>query len=370
MVNISSEGSNGTSTVQKRIAILVGNGVEDSEFKIPYTALKQTKANVRVIGSRMNDEYKGKQGKVSVKPDATFTEVRSEDFDAIIIPGGQAPDHIRTNQNAVRLVMNAMAQGILVAAICHGPQVLIEADQLRGKRATGFRSIRKDMQNAGATYVDESVVIDGNLITSRRPGDLALFTETILGNLGLMAQQAQPTAMADTSYDWWQRAAEWGGSSRLDILNALNAAILGERYTLDALKQYGDRTSDPELSLVLQEIVGVKNTNMMLLETRLNAFDEKVTWQNLGSDAYATLQNWLQSSDDLSIMRRTLGDLQTGIIDAMHFSSQLTDPITADVFQQVELNLLTCEERLSTLYRARLGEKVQSPNPTTLAATA
>ncbi|MEB3357231.1 MAG: type 1 glutamine amidotransferase domain-containing protein [Synechococcales bacterium] len=370
MVNTVSPENGSTSTAQKRVAIFIGNGVEDSEFKIPYTALKQAGANVRVVGSRMNDEYKGKQGKVSVRPDATFTEVRSEDFDAIIIPGGQAPDHIRTNDNAVRLVMDGMAQGILIAAVCHGPQVLIEADQLRGKRATGFRSIRKDMENAGATYVDESVVVDGNLITSRRPSDLALFTEAILGNLGLLTQVTRPDAETNTTFDWWQRAAAWGGSSRQDILNALNAGILGERYTLDALKQYGDRAADPELGVVLQEIVGVKNTNLMLLEARLKALGEEVTWQTVGSDAYATLQSWLQSSDDLSIMRRTLGDIQTGIVDAMHFSSQLTDPTTADLFHQVELNLLTCEERLSTLYRARMGEKVESPKPTTLAATA
>ena len=101
-------------------------------------------------------------------------------------PGGHAPDHIRVNDQAVRLVINAMAQGKLIAAVCHGPQVLVEADQLRDKQATGFRSIRKDMQNAGATYIDEPVVVDGNLITSRRPGEgLPMFTTMILSRLGL-----------------------------------------------------------------------------------------------------------------------------------------------------------------------------------------
>jgi hypothetical protein len=90
-------------------------------------------------------------------------------FDAVIIPGGMAPDKMRRNPNTVGFVQDAMQQGKLVAAVCHGPQVLIEGDLLRGKQATGFIAIRKDMINAGANYIDEPLVIDGNLITSRQP---------------------------------------------------------------------------------------------------------------------------------------------------------------------------------------------------------
>src|SRR5919112_2199999 len=145
-------------TGQKRVAILVEKNFEDSEFQIPYNALKSAGAEVTVLGSRMNETYQGKQGKASIAPDATTTEALARDFDAVVIPGGMAPDTMRTNLKTVRFVQDAVAQGKLVAAVCHGPQVLIEGDLLKGKRATGFRAIRKDMQNAGANYENAPVV--------------------------------------------------------------------------------------------------------------------------------------------------------------------------------------------------------------------
>ncbi len=163
----------------KRVALLIESHVEDAEFLVPYTALKEAGAEVTVLGSRMNEKYAGKQGKLTREADATTTDARPEDFDAVIIPGGMAPDRMRTNMKTVRFVERAVELGKLVAAVCHGPQVLIEADLLKGKRATGFRAIRKDMQNAGANYEDAPVVTDGNLITSRRPGDLPVFTTAI-----------------------------------------------------------------------------------------------------------------------------------------------------------------------------------------------
>jgi protease I len=99
----------------KRVAILIEKDFEDAEFQIPYTALQQAGAEVTVLGSRMNEKYKGKQGKVSKEADGTTTEFLAEDFDAVIIPGGQAPDTMRTNMKTVRFVQDAMQQGKLVA---------------------------------------------------------------------------------------------------------------------------------------------------------------------------------------------------------------------------------------------------------------
>jgi protease I len=351
----------------KKVAILIENGFEDSEFKVPYTALKQAKAQVWVLGARMNEEYQGKRGKESVKPDATVTEVRSEDFDAIVIPGGAAPDKIRTNPNAVRLVMNAIAQDKIVAAVCHGPQVLIEADQLRGRQATGFRAIRKDMENAGATYIDESAVVDGNLLTARQPGDLAMFSTILLTRLGLNIEGTSLPDQGDRNFEFWKLAEAWGGSSRLEIVNALNTAITGEHYTLKVFEQYQERAQDTELQVVLSEIIAAKRQNIQLLEQRLGNFNEQVSWQALGSEALATLQGWLQASNDLDILRRALGDIQTGVVDAYHLSIQLTDPITVSVLSQVTENLSNLEMRLSDLYRARLGHDMIPPKPTTFA---
>jgi protease I len=357
-------------TQQIRVAILIENQFEDSEFQIPYTALKQANAKTVVVGTRMNDEYHGKHGKVSIKPQATATEVRAEDFEAIVIPGGGAPDLMRTNPNVIRLVHEAVAQNKLIAAVCHGPQVLIEADQLHDKRVTGYRAIRKDIENAGATYIDEPVVSDGNLITARQPSDLPMFTTAILGRLGLAIEGMLLPDPTDRNVEWWHYAERWGGSSRQDIVNALNTAIVGERYTLSSFKHYRDRVSDPELRLVLEEIIATKERHTVLLEERLNLFSERITWQTASSEAYATLQGWLlQANDDLAILRRALGDIQTGLVDANHLSSQITDPITTELFMQIAENLLRAEERLATLYRARKGESVEPPLPTTIAAS-
>lgn len=353
----------------KRVAILIENDFEDSEFKVPYTALKKAGAETIILGSRMNETYKGKRGQVSVTPDGTAAEVLSEDFDAIFIPGGAAPDKIRQNVNAVRLIMDGIAQGRLIAAVCHGIQVLIEADQLRGKRATGFSSIRKDIQNAGATYIDEPVVMDGNLLTSRQPGDLALFTVTLLSSLGLRIEGMTFPETSDQTFEWWKLAEAWGGSSRYDIVNALNTALVGERYTVAAFKEYGSKVSDVQLSMVLREALTTKQRHIETLESRLAAFNEQISWQAMGSEALARLQMWLQSTqNDQDIMRRALGDIQTGLYDSTHLSGQLTDPITAKIFEEIASNLCQHEQLFAELYRDRSGQNVQPPSPTTVIA--
>lgn len=118
----------------KRVAILIENGVEDAEFQVPYKGLQMAGTDVVVLGSRMNEKYTGKQGKVSIQPDGTTTEAMASEFDAVVIPGGMAPDRMRINPNTVRFVQEAMEQGKLVAAVCHGPQVLIEGDLLKENR--------------------------------------------------------------------------------------------------------------------------------------------------------------------------------------------------------------------------------------------
>jgi protease I len=351
-----------------RVAILIEKNFEDSEFQVPYTALTQAGAEIVVLGSRMNDEYKGKRGKVTIKPDATATEVAAEDFDAIVIPGGAAPDRIRTNPNAVRLVVQAMDEGKPVAAVCHGPQVLIEADRLRGRRATGFLAIRKDMENAGATYVNERLVIDGNLITSRQPGDLPIFATAILARLGLTIENLTLPDVSEHHYEWWKLGEAWGGSSRSDIVKALNAAIAGEHYTSKTFEHYAEHASNSELRSLLQELGTTKKHNITRLETRLADFNERASWQAAGGEVYANLQNLVQSGDDVAIMRRALGELQTGVVDAYNLSVQLTDPLTADLLMEVEANLAQCEQRLADFYRSRLGKNPQPPIPTAVTA--
>ncbi|HEV7842247.1 MAG TPA: DJ-1/PfpI/YhbO family deglycase/protease, partial [Pyrinomonadaceae bacterium] len=283
----------------KRVAVLIEKNFEDSEFQIPYTALKAAGAEVTVLGSRMNEEYTGKQGKASVKADGTTTEARAEDFDAVVIPGGMAPDTMRTNMKTVRFVEDAVKQNKLVAAICHGPQVLIEGDLLKGRRATGFRAIRKDMQNAGASFSDEPLVVDGQLITSRRPGDLPIFTVAILRRLGLSIKETHLPDETDRNADWWKLGEEWGGSTKSEIVDGLNTAIRGERYAVAAFEHYAEKASAPELKSIFKEIAGTKQSHITRLEGRLTDLGGKEDFQAAGaSSAWATLKSWLQSSDD------------------------------------------------------------------------
>ncbi len=356
------------STNVKRVAILVEKNFEDSEFQVPYTALQKAGAQVIVLGSRMNEEYKGKKGKVSVKPDATATEVRAEDFDAVIIPGGAAPDRMRVNPNMVRLVQDAVAQGKLVAAVCHGPQVLIEGDLLKGKRATGYRSIRKDMENAGTIYVNEPLVVDNNLITSRQPGDLPIFTTAILSRLNLSIEGTVLPQETELTAEWWKLAETWNGSSKSLIAKGLNTALAGERYAREAFEHYAERISDPELRSLLQEMIENKQCHIEALEARLNDIGESPSLPASAADIYAIFKTRLQStSDDLEILLRVLGDLQTGVVDTYNLCNQFTDPATTALFNAIETELAQYEQQVAELYRERVG-KVGPAQPTTGAA--
>jgi len=164
----------------KKIAILAEEDFEDSELIEPMKAMKNAGAKVVVVGSGSQETYRGKRGGVTVRVDATAEKVRAEDFDAIIVPGGYAADKMRSHQSMVDLVRKAYDLGKVVAAICHGPQLLISADIVRGRRVTSWPSVAVDLRNAGADWVDAPVVQDGNLITSRKPADLPRFNKAII----------------------------------------------------------------------------------------------------------------------------------------------------------------------------------------------
>ena len=164
----------------KRIAILAEEGFEDSELIEPMRVLKDAGARVLIVGSGSQETYRGKRGGATVRVDATADKVKAEDFDAIIVPGGYAPDKMRLYQSMIDLVRKAHDLGKVVAAICHGPQLLISAEIVRGRRVTSWPSVAVDLRNAGADWVDVPVVQDGNLITSRKPADLPRFNKAII----------------------------------------------------------------------------------------------------------------------------------------------------------------------------------------------
>ena len=164
----------------KRIAILVEKDFEDAELVEPMRALQDSGARVVIVGSRSKESYKGKKGTAEVTAEITADKVKVEDFDAVVVPGGYAPDKMRLHQPMIDLVRKAYEQGKVIAAVCHGPQLLISADIVRGHRVTSWPSVAVDLKNAGATWVDEPVVRDGNIITSRKPADLPKFNKTII----------------------------------------------------------------------------------------------------------------------------------------------------------------------------------------------
>jgi len=167
-----------------RIAFVLGDDFEDSEFRKPYDAMVSAGYTVEVLGAKAGETVAGKQGKERVKIEAAADDRDPSSYDALVIPGGYSPDHLRVDPGVVAFVQAMARGGKLIAAVCHGPQLLIEADAVRGKQVTSWPSVKTDLKNAGATWVDREVVVDGQLITSRKPDDLPAFAEAIKANLG------------------------------------------------------------------------------------------------------------------------------------------------------------------------------------------
>src|SRR3954470_15264816 len=176
----------------KRVAILVEEEFEDRELSGPLDALRAAGAIVTLVGPTRGVAFKGKRGQAIVTSDIAAGAARMADFDALVIPGGHAPDKMRMRHAMVDLAREAMDTGKPVAAICHGPQLLISANALRGRTLTCWPSIAIDVKNAGGLYVDQPVVVDGNLITSRRPDDVPVFSEAIIQALAKV--HAKPLA--------------------------------------------------------------------------------------------------------------------------------------------------------------------------------
>jgi protease I len=179
----------------KKVAILATDGYEQVELTDPKKNLEHAGAQVDVISIK-SGQIKGWNhtdwGK-SVKVDHLVTEVKPADYDALVLPGGQInPDKLRTDKSAVSFIREFVESGKPVAAICHGPWGLIEADVVKGKTVTSWPSIHTDLKNAGANWVDKEVVQDGNLITSRKPEDIPAFSNQLIETLA----HTQPMAKA------------------------------------------------------------------------------------------------------------------------------------------------------------------------------
>lgn len=162
-----------------RIACLLDAGFEDSEFRKPFDAFTEAGHQVTVIGHEAGKEVQGYRGKERSTTDKGIEQVQPDQFDALFIPGGYSPDHLRGNPAVVQFTKAFFTAGKPVFAVCHGPQLIIAAGEYK-RRLTAWTTIQDDLRKLGADVVDEEVVVDGNLVTSRKPDDLDAFTRESL----------------------------------------------------------------------------------------------------------------------------------------------------------------------------------------------
>jgi protease I len=178
-----------------KVALLIEDEYQEMEAWYPRLRLAEEGATVIVVGSGRKDTFESKLG-YPIDADCSADEIAADAVDAVVIPGGYAPDHMRLSRPMIDLVRQANEAGKLVAAICHGGWMLASADAVRGRRITGYLPIRDDVVNAGGTWVDAEVVRDGNVITSRTPDDLPAFAREIVGFLSSRASEPEAEAAA------------------------------------------------------------------------------------------------------------------------------------------------------------------------------
>jgi protease I len=167
----------------KKVLIFLEDGYEDSEFIYPYYRFQEEGYKLDIVAPKAKHAYTGKHG-TQYTSDLSPDQVSLDQYAAVVIPGGMAPDKMRVNEGLVNIVKEANNKGLVIAAVCHAPQVLISADIVRGKTLTGWPSVRTDLKNAGANVVvDQPAVVDGNIVTGRWPADLPAFCKAAINLL-------------------------------------------------------------------------------------------------------------------------------------------------------------------------------------------
>ncbi|MFB5678732.1 type 1 glutamine amidotransferase domain-containing protein [Paenibacillus terreus] len=166
-----------------KVAFLLANEFEDSEMQVPYDEVKKAGHEADIIGLRQGETLTGKKGKAKYTADIAIADAKAGDYDAVVIPGGSSPENLRLDAHILKFVTEMNAAKKPVAAICHGPQILISAKLLQGRKITSYPPLKDDMVNAGANFEDKEVVVDGNFITSRTPKDEPAFVREILNSL-------------------------------------------------------------------------------------------------------------------------------------------------------------------------------------------
>jgi len=174
-----------------KIACLLGQDFEDSEYQVPRERLEQAGYQVVVIGTKAGEELTGYKRKVKAKVGLSIDDADVEDFEGLLIPGGFSPDHLRIDRRFVDFVRKFDRTKRPLAAVCHGPQLLMTAGLVKGRTLTAWPTVQEDLKCAGANVVDAEVVVDDNWITSRKPEDLKAFSDKLLEELAELEERGQ-----------------------------------------------------------------------------------------------------------------------------------------------------------------------------------
>jgi protease I len=244
----------------KQAVVLVEDQYQELELWYPLLRLKGAGMEVQVVGTGSATTYKGKYG-YPVDVDAAADEVQAKDVDALVIPGGYAPDRLRRYPAVLKLVRDVFEADRIVAAICHAGWVLVSAGIVRGRTLTSFSAIKDDLVNAGAVWVDEEVVQDGNLITSRNPLDLPAFTDAIIASLGGVEASGL------------ERVSE-----RTDALEALRLAIRSEEAAKRFYSLAEQKTEDPEAKNVFRRLAEDEERHRAFVQDEYNRLTMNPEW--------------------------------------------------------------------------------------------
>ena len=181
-----------------KVACLLAKGFEDSEFRVPYDRLRQAGYDVEIIGTRAGDKLEGEHQKETATTDLGIDDAQVDDYEGLLIPGGYSPDQLRADERFVAFVKDFDGTGRPLAAVCHGPQLLLAAELQRGRTLTAWKTIQSDLRQAGAKVKDQPVVVDRNWITSRKPDDLEAFSSKFLEELSDLEERGgwQPNETA------------------------------------------------------------------------------------------------------------------------------------------------------------------------------
>lgn len=171
----------------KKVAFLLADGFEDSEMMNTYDEMVKNGHEAVIIGLKDKEELKGKKGTISYTSHLAIADANGEDYDAVIIPGGSSPAHLMNNKDIQRFVQQADKANKTIAAICHGPQILSAAGLLKGRTLTSYPGLAYEIKEAGGYFVDKEVVVDRNLVTSRKPEDEPAFISETIKKLGVNA---------------------------------------------------------------------------------------------------------------------------------------------------------------------------------------